>query len=526
MASESPQVYVLGSTRPPEGGEPAAAPEPARAQVPFVGHLPAQQQLKILGILLAVLLALAAAVGAWVLRQTAVNGAAVAAATELQTLSQRIARTTQQVLTGSPDAAKELGESRAAFAGTLAALGGSGTARGVSLPAPGGAAAVALDAVRATWDGTAASVDAVIEAQKSLGDLSRAVGVINQRNPDLLEAAEQLVELKLQTASSSREVSAAGQLVMLTQRMAKNANALLAADVVDPESSFILQRDEQAFRRTLGALLNGSDAPRILGARDPETREKLLELDTGYRDFQDATNVIIGNLRSLVNAKRAGRAVVADSPKLLTETAALADVFQTRLAGNRWWYLLLGTLALAALTTLVFIVRAFRADSERRAAESQRAAREAERQAQVAERQNKQNQDAILRLMNEMSAVAEGDLTVQRYRDRRHHRRHRRLGELHRRGAARAGRAHQRGGRAGDRARRPRHRTPPTACSRRPRQQSREIREHRRLGAADGLAAINDVSAQRLGVGAAVARQSLVAGRVRASAVNNARSPA
>ena len=67
----------------------------------------------------------------------------------------------------------------------------------------------------------------------------------------------------------------AGQLVMLTQRMAKNANAILAADVLDPESSFLLQRDGQTFRQTTNALLNGSDSPRVAPTRDSETQEKL-----------------------------------------------------------------------------------------------------------------------------------------------------------------------------------------------------------------------------------------------------------
>ena len=47
---------------------------------------------------------------------------------------------------------------------------------------------------------------------------------------------------------------------MLTQRMAKNANTMLAGDVVDPEVAFLLGKDTNTFRDTLQALLNGNEA--------------------------------------------------------------------------------------------------------------------------------------------------------------------------------------------------------------------------------------------------------------------------
>src|SRR2546430_7436651 len=68
-------------------------------------------------------------------------------------------------------------------------------------------------------------------------------------------------------------------------------------------------------------------------------------------------------------------------------------------------FIVLGSLILAAIAVIALIVLVYLGDTRRRA-------EEAERQRAETERTNQSNQDAILRLMNEMGNLAEGDLTV------------------------------------------------------------------------------------------------------------------
>jgi twitching motility protein PilJ len=49
-----------------------------------------------------------------------------------------------------------------------------------------------------------------------------ALRLINRQSSDLLEIAETVSSLKLQQNAPSTEISAAGQLVMLTQRIGKS----------------------------------------------------------------------------------------------------------------------------------------------------------------------------------------------------------------------------------------------------------------------------------------------------------------
>ena len=175
-----------------------------------------------------------------------------------------------------------------------------------------------LSSVRATchcrpwrWHvGTLHPVSIFLAAPEHVGN---AVKGINNNNPVLLDLAEQVSALKLQSQAGSREISLSGQLVMLTQRMAKNANALLASDVIDPEVTFLLGKDSNTFRDIMQGLTKGSDSLRIGAARDPEMIEKLKELDGAYGEYRKSVNSILGSLQPLVNAKAAGRSVVADS---------------------------------------------------------------------------------------------------------------------------------------------------------------------------------------------------------------------
>src|SRR5439155_490704 len=149
------------------------------------------------------------------------------------------------------------------------------------------------------------------------------------------------------------------------------------------------------FRELLQGLLKGSDVLRVTAAKDAEQQAELAELDKAYQEFQGAVASILGNLQSLVNAKQAGRKVVDDSEPLLAASQKLADAYEQELGGRTTNFIVLGFLILAAIAVISLIVLVYLGDTRRRA-------EEAERQRAETERTNQSNQDAILRLMNEL----------------------------------------------------------------------------------------------------------------------------
>jgi twitching motility protein PilJ len=61
--------------------------------------------------------------------------------------------------------------------------------------------------------------------------------------------------LKLQQNAPAAEISAAGQLVMLTQRIGKSANEFLTMEGVSPEAVFLLGKDLNSFKEIAEGLL-------------------------------------------------------------------------------------------------------------------------------------------------------------------------------------------------------------------------------------------------------------------------------
>ena len=392
--------FKLGPRRP----APASPELKPVASAAAVSPLAGKNLRLILVPLLLVLLVLAGVLVFFNARESKYGALYIADAGQLRMLSQRLAKAAQQSLLGNPEAFKQVAASRDAFSAILERLVKGGEVAGVTVPASPDRIQPALEALAKEWQKTEQNASTLLKEQKNLVGLGAAVAQVNGSNPQLLDLAERVQALKLQNAASTREISTAGQLVMLTQRLAKNANALLAGETIDSEVAFLLGKDTNEFRTLLVALREGNAQMRLAASKDPETAARLEELATAFKTYQDSASAILGNMQRLIAAKNAAAAIFADSEKLLQATERVATEYDADLAGNKTIYLVL-LLGLLAAVVGALIAVAFVRDEQRRR-------EEAEMQQAAVKRQNDQNQGAILRLMNEMQNFAEGDLTV------------------------------------------------------------------------------------------------------------------
>ncbi len=252
----------------------------------------------------------------------------------------------------------------------------------------------------------------VMSQQKILTQVGNALRTINRQSSDLLEIAETVSSLKLQQNAPPAEISAAGQLVMLTQRIGKSANEFMTlSEGLSPEAVFLLGKDLNSFKEIAQGLLDGSPELRIQGAKDEQTRERLDALLKLYEQTRTQAGAILGNLQGLVSAREAQAAIIADSEPLRKSLEEL----QAQLSAQTG--LGVGALVALALSSIFAILCAIGLafvqlqDSRKRQERAEAQRLEAERQEQEAKRVNDANQAAILRLMNELQSVAEGDLT-------------------------------------------------------------------------------------------------------------------
>jgi twitching motility protein PilJ len=253
----------------------------------------------------------------------------------------------------------------------------------------------------------------VLQQQKTLTQVGQALRAINRQSADLLETAETVSSLKLQGGASASELSAVGQLVMLTQRIGKSANEFLTTEGVSAEAVFLLGKDLNSFKEIAQGVINGNADLRLPGSRDPQVREKLQQLLSQYEQTRTEASAILGNLQGLVAAREAQTAIVTDSEPIRRSL----DTLQTGLAersGLGGFRLVMGLLfSLVLVAGALGLLRLFVMDQTTRMQSADVQRLEAERQEQEAKRVNDANQAAILRLMNELQTVAEGDLTQQ-----------------------------------------------------------------------------------------------------------------
>ena len=367
--------------------------------LPIVGHLPIVRQFQVLGVLMVTFLVLAAVMMFVDGRLTTQAGVAESTATEMQMLSQRLARGTALAAQGQTAAFPGLKDSRERFKSDLEALQNGGTVRGVSLDVPSDDAVTKiLQEIKGRWDRVDVNAGRVLENQQSLTTLAKGLDNINQGNNAILELAQQAAQQVGQGGGSLREIEYTNQLAVLSQRIAKNANALASAEEIDPEVAFLLGKDAGTFRDILNGLLKGSDALRLTGVRNEEARGTLAELQKRFATYDQGVAAILQNMNRLVAAKQAARGINNESDALLSDTTKLAEQYES---GSRTRVALWAALvfALLALIFLVLLGKVFLDDARIRAVES--------------EGENKRNQEAILRLLNEMGNLADGDLTVQ-----------------------------------------------------------------------------------------------------------------
>ena len=308
----------------------------------------------------------------------------------LQMLSQRYSKTAQQAALGNKTAFAQLKESQKAFAAGLEELDAS-----TGLFSLGGN----LEDIKKHWEISRKDIDSLVGQEKVLVDLGQSINQINVRNTELLDLTQQVIAL----LPGGSGLSFAHQQALWTQRMAKNANALVSSDVINPEVAYQLGQDVKTFGDVLNGMLNGDAELGIGAVGDPAARDKLLELKEVFTAFEGQVNQILKNMPQLVEAKHAARKLFDESEQMLTMTGQLADSYESDLS---WIYLVLAMLfGLTALASLVLLALANIAESKQRA---EQAAREQD----AAARENRRNQEAILRLLNEMGDLAEGNLTV------------------------------------------------------------------------------------------------------------------
>jgi twitching motility protein PilJ len=315
--------------------------------------------------------------------------------------TQRLAKSAPAAAQGAPDEIDQMIDSRDQVNADLTMLL-NGDPNDYMAPS-GPKIAPILGTLTERWRGTYDAATVIANGRKTLINFGEVARRINEVGPRLNELTESVAADKLRRGGSARETADAERLVAMHQRIAKNANLVLSSQASSSEDANTLGRDLQALPEVVQSLLGSSEG---------ETRAHLLELQSSYHDILATVAGTVNSPQALVDAHNAQITISAEAEPLRLQCVDLAKRYSAQRDTHGFYYVFLALFALLSLGSAVAIVYLLLEESRRRAAVAELGRLEAQRLEELAKRRNDQNQAAILRLMNELQEVADGNLTV------------------------------------------------------------------------------------------------------------------
>jgi twitching motility protein PilJ len=379
-------------------------------KLPLIGHLPSNTQVRILSVLLALFFLIAVIATTADLFFSSKNALHVEIVGDTLTHSQRLAKASFGAMQGEKSAFAELKESRALIGKNLNALNEGGVYEGRTVEPSDDASKPALTEALKLWAVSEEASGMLIQNEPPLMAYGKQLDTINNASRPLQEQAQQVAALKVQMGASGADISSASELSMLSQRIAKSATELTQGKSISSEAAFSLGKDIVSFKDITARITKSVDPKKPQGE---ELEKTLTTMSLNFNAVNDGASGILGNVAKIRSAKIAEQTIFNESETFKMQL----DILQTSLVEERtvrnvyFWVRLIS--AIIALMMGLLIAKIVLDETRVRTQ-----AAEAEAEKAVADENglklvNEKNQTAILRLMNELQVVADGDLTVQ-----------------------------------------------------------------------------------------------------------------
>nr|WP_312519344.1 methyl-accepting chemotaxis protein [Massilia sp.] len=329
--------------------------------------------------------------------------------------SQRVGKAAPNALRGDSPAFVQLEESRAELGRELDLLARGGQSPTGRIPAATGERADKLSQAIATWNASSKAAGTIIGFKTNLLAFGVSLRQFEEVAPELMGIADRLQK---EGGDNRREVAALS-MMSLTQRLSAGTQTFTTPGSAQNAVVTILG-DIESLNAIIDGLLDGSPKLGLAPLTDLEQRMRLARVREGFQQYANTVTPLLGNLTSYARARAAERVISRDNEALRLMLAELHRGYQEDQRETSGWLWLTIVAALFTLLSALAISRAMLADSRERAHAADERRREAEAMRQLAQAKeeeakatNDQNQAAILRLMNELQEVADGDLTVQ-----------------------------------------------------------------------------------------------------------------
>jgi twitching motility protein PilJ len=325
----------------------------------------------------------------------------LARAAEQRVVSEKIAKFALSAAAGDEQAFAQLRQARDQLESLIGQLKkGDQT---IGLPPVPAEVAESVRGLEDAWLELRQVADDVLASKDAITTVRQYANVVSESVPKLQDYSQEVLQILVDAKASNEQITYAAQLPMMAQRIDKNVGRVLAGGQATAAAIDRFSRDADTFGRILRAMQEGSAALNMQPVTVTAAVAKLQNMVSVFRTINDHAEQIIETTPELLPALEAASLVAQVSDRVGVAASELIKDFEShpghlRLAGMRAGYGLIGVLGVIAVATFGILIWMLLRSARRREEESKE--------------QNERNQRAILRLLDEMGDLADGDLTV------------------------------------------------------------------------------------------------------------------
>lgn len=317
-------------------------------------------------------------------------------ASELRVLSQRIAKNATEAAAGNAEAFDQLQQARTDFSTRWNAIKSGDSIIGIA-----GSPAVAtaeMAAVQSVWDKVNNSANVITNGKETVLQLHQVAKTLNETIPSLQTDYSDVVDVLVSNKAPLELVQIAQEQAWVAERIARSVANVLGGGEESVMAADNFGRDAKRFGQVLNAMINGDNELGIRAVGNNEAKEYLVAISESFKFVNENVDQILVNSPKLLEIRTASDNIFTDTIELLSASTALANKFGT-MAEEGLTSNTLGVVfaVAAALVAVVIGLKLLQGARLRHAA---------------AEAENENNQQAILRLLDEIANLADGDLSV------------------------------------------------------------------------------------------------------------------
>jgi len=319
-------------------------------------------------------------------------------ATNVQVTSQQLAKSAGESASGNLDAFLELGNSRGKISAAMGKLRvGSASTR---LPPTPKAVEVPMKQLTLTWTRMNNNASSILDREKLILELASARNIIQENIPGIQKNTDASIRALIKSDAPTNQIVFASRALVLADRILRRVSEVLQGGSNAVNAAENLGKDRELFDQVLNALLRGNSRLGVTQVRNTKALQSLGRVRSLFETIKPQIQAILNSSSDLFEVRGAADEIFLDSRDVFEEAAglksAIAEIPQNRI----WPSQAAGALGLLVMVAVVWILVYSFLSAERR-------------RAKIAARSNKKNQEAILQLLDEMSSLADGDLTVQ-----------------------------------------------------------------------------------------------------------------